>query len=125
MAGLRDFRDSMSETFSFENIVLVVSVGFILLQLVSYVGSTWFGWAPQFFGPYLLLAIIGAIVISVFTFLRREHEFMTFSRADWVLIVIAMGILVGALIIFRKNDMFSGFLFNNATDKLMSIIGVK
>lgn len=123
--GIRNVRESIRATFSFENIVLVLTVGFVMLQLISYLGSTWFNWDPIYFGPYLLLTIVAGVVILVFSFLRRSHEFLSFDRGEWALIIILTLILVGALIVLRKNNMFAPYLFSGATDQLMSIIGVR
>lgn len=118
------FRAKISSTFSFENLVLMLTVGLVLLQVIAYVGTTWFDWEQRFFGPYLLLVIIAAIMMVVFLFLRRGHNFSAMSRFDWALLIISAVIMIAAIMIFRNSPFVTPALFKPAATNLASVVGV-
>lgn len=150
------FKIRFTTTFSFENIVLMLTIGLVLLQVVSYVLTTWFPCsaemlaakeackvtgaaactatqqelanafcvAPRYFGPYLLLVIIAAIVMIVFLFLRRSHNFATMGRFEWALLILTVVLMVAAVVIFRQSDWITPALFKSAASNLASMVGL-
>jgi hypothetical protein len=142
--GVRVFKFRIKQTFSFENIVLLVTVGLVVMQLLSYVATTWFACstiqlaqiaakekvtgfcvAPSYFGPYILVMVAGIIIVGVFSLLRRAHLMGEVSRGEVALMIIATVILVSVMVLLNKTTMFGPVLFKDATAQLMSIVGIR
>lgn len=118
------FRVRFTSTFSFENIVLLLTVGLVLLQVISYVGSVWFGWQARYFGPYLLLVIVAAIMMVVFLFLRKGHNFVEMTKIEWAMLIFAAVMIVSAIVVFRNSPLITPALFKSAASNLASIVGI-
>jgi hypothetical protein len=124
--GLQDFQRSAKEIFSFENLMILLTVGLFIAQIAMQIATKWFGYTGKgtgfMAGPYIILLVAAGAVLLGFAILRRSYYGAPLSKPAIALLIVT-GLILGFILInFRA--LTAGTLFEVSAENAASMLGI-